>query len=199
MAPLPIITNVIRCAVEGHLSNGKNWANVMHFRKATATSFVAAITTLDPLVVALYDSTFTGGFNLKGTWRTSQGIDQIVYTPLDGTSASTIIAHSIAGLETNDALPQQTSQVVTWYTALRGRRHRGRTFLPPECEGDNGANGTPGSPAGLQTQYNQWLASFGATGLNPVVASYKFASAEDVTRFLVRGIWATQRRRELRS
>jgi len=198
--PLPVIADTMRVASEGHLANGNKWVNVFHIRKSAALTYAGAIVIADPLVFALYNANLGGGGALKNTWKTTQGLDRIRYTPLDNSTPTTIIGHALAGVSAVDPLPARDSCVVTWYTALRGRNHRGRSFLPPFTENDNDASGAvvAGTVTSLQLQFTGWLNSFSGSGTSLVVASYLGAgSAENVTSLLVRSVFSQQRRRSL--
>lgn len=199
MPALPTIPNVIRCSVQGLLPNGRQWVNVIHVLKPTATSYAVAITTIDPLIVNLYTVNHTGG----GVSMFSQMVNtlkmaSIAYLPLDGTSASTILAHSISAVSTSQVLPHQTALVVTAQTGLRGPQHRGRTFLPPMTEDQNDVNGVPLATMlpGLQHNWDGFLADMTAATMFPVVASYKHVSQAIITNYIVRSKWATRRKRQ---
>ena len=194
---LPVITDTIRVAVQGTASNAHKWANVLHFRKTSALTNAAAIAIIDPLLLAHYNTSAGGGSSWRSFAPTTTTLDQFVYTPLDGTSASSVITHSLAGQQAGDALPASTALVVTLRTAMRGRSYRGRVYQGPWTEVTNGAGGTPSSTqvAFVAGQWAAFLAALVGTGASLVVASYLHSTAENVIAATVDARWDTQRRR----
>ena len=195
--PLPVIADTMRVAVRGHAGNGHMWANILHFRKTGALTYAGAIAILDPLLYAQYHDNNGGGSAWRALAHTGASVQDFVYTPLDGSSASTIISHAFAGISGGDALPASMAIVVTLRTALRGRSYRGRVYCGPHIESDNDSSGNP--VAALITaesvQWTNFLTALAGSGVSLVVASYLHASAENVTSVSVDGRWDTQRRR----
>jgi hypothetical protein len=195
--PLPVIANVIRASVEGHTSSGHKWANVIHFRKDSALSFAAAIAILDPILDSRYATNVTSGNAPVQSMKSTAGMDQIRYTPLDGSSATSVITHVHAGAQVDDALPASTCLVVTVRTAIRGRRARGRIYIGPWTEGANAAGGTPASTtvSGLAVQFESLRTSLTGSGVTLGVASYLAGQFNDAVACTVDPRWDTQRRR----
>lgn len=195
--PLPTIPDTMRVAVILKMANGHRGSNVLHFRKTGVLTFPGAITLLDPILLNLYTVNQGAGLAWKSIAPANASIVQFEYTPLDNASATTVIAHNVAGIDANDPLPAGTALVVTVRTALRGRAHRGRVYTGPYCEDANTA-GAPTAPTVLavQTQW-QWLISTGltGTGVSFGVASYKNETFENATSLTVDPRWDTQRRR----
>jgi len=194
---LPVITDTMRVAVRGHLVNGHAFANVMHFRKSGAITFAAAIAILDPKLVNHLTVAVGAGEPWRNHANTGTTIDDFTYTPLDGATATTVIAHAIPGISAGDELPANVALVITLRTALRGRSHRGRVYQAPFVEGENTSLGNPLSAtvANIQTQWNGLLTNLAGTGVSLVVASYKLVTATDVASITVDTRWDTQRRR----
>lgn len=195
--PLPIITDTIRTAVEGTASNGHKFASILHFRKTGVLTFAGAIAILDPILLSHINTGVAGGQSQRVFAPTTSTIDQFRYTPLDGSSATTIISHPLTGGDTSDPLPSSVALVVTTRTALRGRSHRGRYYQGPWGEAQNGAGGRPLSTTVTQLA-NQWaglLTALTGTGVSLVVASYLLSSAQNVTTCTIDQRWDTQRRR----
>lgn len=208
--PLPVITDCVRTSIEGTMPNGRHWANVMHFGKPPATSYASAISQLDAAIPPLWTTNLGGGNKLTQFLSTAWKIDRIRYTPLDGSTATTVIGHTIPGIQAaNDPLPASVALVFTAYTAKRGRRHRGRTYL---CGWAEDANNPAGALLStyqvlLQSQLTGWFNTFTPTTIFPVIASYGYSvlkngtistwppDKEPVTSFVLNGIWDTQRRR----
>jgi len=194
---LPVIADTMRVAVRGLASNGHHWANVLHYRKTGALSFTGAIAILDPILVDHLSTNNGGGSGWNALAHTSASVQDIVYTPLDGSSASTIITHAIAGISGGDPLPASVALVVSLRTALRGKSYRGRVYTGPNIESNNTASGTPGAShvSTLALQWTAHLAALAGTGVSLVVASYLHGTAQDVTSVNVDARWDTVRRR----
>jgi len=196
--PLPIIANTIRATAVGHCANGHKWSNVLHFRKTGALTNAGAIAILDPLLLNHYTVAVAGGSGWKQVAPTQAGLELLEYTPLDGTTATTVVQHTSAGIDGGDPLPASVCLVITLRTALRGRAHRGRVYWGPHTEGQN-LLGAPS--AALVTQFGvQWttfLTTLTGTGVSLVVASYlpSAPGAQDVIACTVDSRWDTQRRR----
>ena len=198
MPALPVITDVIACHVKGTMANGRQWVNGYHVLKPVGMSVATAIATIDPLLVALYQTNHTGGgAAILNHMPTTSAMAAIYYLPLDGSSATTIVSHAINGAANADALSAATTLTVTSQTGLRGRDKRGRVFLPPFTEPENDATGKPLATivAGLQVNFNGFLADMTTATMFPVVASYKHASQSLVTTYVVRSVWASRRKR----
>lgn len=197
MTALPVITDTIRASAEGTCVGGQPWANILHFRKTPILTFAGAIALLDPILFSLWNAPLGAGTRLLGNMPTAAGINRIRYTPLDGSTATTVIPHVAPGLDVGDPLPSSVCLVVSFYTALRGRRHRGRFYSGPYTESGN----TLGRPTAaivtnLAAQFVGFQAALAGTGVSHVVASYiPPGSAEDVVTASVNGRWDTQRRR----
>lgn len=195
--PLPVIADTIRVAVEGHAPNGHLWANVMHFRKSGILTFPGAVAVLDPILNSHYAVNSGAGT----AWLSNAGVgytmDDIRYTPLDGSTATTVISHPHSGAVGLDNLPANVALVITLRTGLRGRSHRGRVYQNGFTEGANQSIGTPLAAAvtGVLTQWQNLLTALAGTGVSLVVASYKTLTATDVAAVTVDGIWDSQRRR----
>lgn len=195
--PLPVIADTIRVSVEGHCANGHKFANVLHFRKPSATSYSTAIATLDPLILNHYTVAAGGGAAWKAYAIPAAGLELFRYTPLDGTTATTVVSHNVAGVGGGESLPASVCMVVTLRTGARGRSYRGRVYQGPFFEAANGANGVP-APADLTLVAAQWTAFLGTLLTNSLplaVASYKLGVSTQVGSVSIDARWDTQRRR----
>lgn len=195
--PLPVITDTMRVAIRGVASNGHHWANVLHYRKTGALSFTGAIAILDPILVDHLSTNNGTGSGWNALAPTTAAVQDIVYTPLDGSSASTIITHAIAGANGAEALPASMCTVVSLRTALRGRSYRGRVYCGPHVESANSATGALVASV-ITAEAGQWtahIAALVASGVSLVVASYLHSTAQDVLTASCDSRWDTQRRR----
>jgi hypothetical protein len=194
---LPVITDTIRVSVEGLMANGHAWANVLHFRKSGALTNAGAIVILDPILLNHYTVNSGAGQAWKQAAPASATLQRFRYTPLDGTTASTVIGHVAAGTNGTESLPANVALVTTLRTAKRGRSYRGRCYWAPFTEGANDATGSPTAAVATatQVQWTAFLTALGGTGVSLVVASYFHATAEDVTTCTTDTRWDSQRRR----
>jgi hypothetical protein len=195
--PLPVIADTMRVAVQGTTTGGHHWANILHFRKTGAITFPAAIAILDPLLLSHYTVVSGAGQTWRALAPTTSALTEFRYTPLDGTSATTVNTHAVAGLSASDPLPASVAIVITLRTGTRGRSYRGRVYQGPNCEADN----TAGAPlavniAAIAVQWNRFItAALAGSGVSLVVASYHLSTATDVLTCTVDSRWDTQRRR----
>lgn len=128
--PLPVIPGVVRASALGPIAGGSRWSNTWHFRRADLSDPTPAeIAALHVELLAFY-AAFGTGF-LAGV----TGLDVINYTPLDGTSGAVALpGPGSPGGDGASALPPEVAEVITIRTAGRGRRARGRVFLPAISE-----------------------------------------------------------------
>lgn len=185
--PLPVIPSVCRVAVRGTCPSGQRWVNVVHVHKAAAGAWVAGdIAVVQPLLVRLWKgAAFGAGADWMGNCNTTCTIDDMTYTPLDGSSPSTVQTVALAGVSASVSLPSEVAFVLTLRTPIRGRRARGRIYLPPPVNGAMVAPGvlqatsvtaTVAQATGLQT-------ALIAAGFSLEVTSYKFVQTNAVTVF----------------
>jgi len=187
----------------------------MHFRYADGASApgLSEIAALDAKVVRLYTGT---PYSTGVPWFTSCAPDikliDATYYPLSAAGAPTVISHTqqgVAGANTNTA--QETAIVLTLRTALRGRKNRGRIYLPSiSTTFMSGAGGVmvAGSVTTFLTQARGLLADLPSIQWKWVVASYGHSVlkngtpstwtpyATDLTDVTMDGIPDVQRRRK---
>ena len=190
MAALPVIPDVYRVAMNWTGPGGQNAVNVIHVAKVASTP-AAVAAAVDAAAVATMWSAQSSGAT----------VTSLNVTPLDGSSASFILATTGAkwtGSNVGDFSPA-TANIVSLRTALRGRSHRGRVYLPFCTEGQI-SNGSlvAGVPANVQTGWNSFQTTLSAGATILVVASYLHATAQAVTSLLAETVLATQRRRQSR-
>lgn len=197
--PLPVITNTHRNSVEGLLSNGAHWANIIHTRWTGGGVPTTAQRQAMVDTVASAWRTDLGGANTRILYRmkTTTSLTQIRSTPLDGVTATLVSPYNNAGVEATDALPPGTAFVLTLRTALRGRSYRGRVYLGGFCENihDPGGICNAGSAAIFIAQMEAVRVALIAITWELVVASYKHSTAQVVTTVTGDTLWDSQRRR----
>lgn len=194
MAPLPVIANVHRCALEWGLGSSQHAANVIHVHTTAGVATTAQVyACLNRNVTAAMWSSVGG----------SASVTDVNITPLDGVSPTTDFPTGSPAKWTGPGGGQTTPAVATLVkltTDLRGRSHRGRVYLPFQseaAEADGALN--PATQTAAQAAWTTFLvdiASDATTPMTLVVASYLLGSARNVQTVTVEGMLATQRRRQ---
>lgn len=199
MAPLPIITNICRVAVLGTTPSGTPWAHVFHFKNDTGGSMDSAIIAARTSIEQWYDKGVmtAGGHGWMNLVDSDCKTEHYRYTPLDGTTASTVVDRTTTGATSDQALAPDLAAIVSWHTAIRGPRGRGRQYLPGFGEGSNDTNGRFDSTnaATLATDANHFKDSMSLSSTPLVVASYLHNDYHQVLSASVPRVWAGQRRR----
>jgi len=113
---------------------GQQWANVVHCRSGDGAgpTDLAAITALDAKLVRLWTGT---GYTSGSSWLINCSADtktlDITYYVLNGTAVPIVIAHNASGsVAAGSNQAQEIAHVLTLRTNTRGRRYRGRIYLP---------------------------------------------------------------------
>lgn len=200
--PLPVIPNTYRVAFNWLAGVAMTATNVMHFRAAAGFPDPAAISeVLDDCVTA----------NMWNSVAGSAQVQEIVVTPLDGTSGSVTFAKNTlpayGGGAGGDPVPA-VAAIAKLTTGVRGRSNRGRVYIPFISEGQM-VNGqiTGGGDVFMSTAWNTFNVALGADADTPtdfVVASYDRAHhgagahATTIIDVVVELALATQRRRQTR-
>lgn len=174
---LPVINGVARAAVNGLTQTGRKWVNVHHFQYAAGASSPGTIE-LDNLDVELFKfyagPIYTGGVAITANMPAATSLQSIDYTVLDGVSLAYSKSHIQAGGGGTNSLPAEVSMCITLRTTKRGRRNRGRLYLPPFTPTLIDATGNWQATQRTQiiAQYNGMLSALAAKQWVPVVASY---------------------------
>lgn len=188
---LPVIDGVMRVAVEWTCSDlvGLSAVNVMHFwtNSETQASLLPA---------------------MNSNWQTHQGelmdsdttVLRATAQELDGVSASIVgtLDNWTGSSGSGDNSPAYCA-VVRLGTALSGRSHRGRIFLPFVLESviTNGLFDAPNA-AELAAAWADFQTAMQVDGWNQVVASYLLEEQQEVTNYSVDRVAGIQRRRQER-
>lgn len=197
---LPVIADVVRCAVSGVGAAGTNWVNVLHYKKLGTDSYPVAIAVAQGLIADFY--TNGGGVGSLYGWGNfavdDASVRRMVHTPLDGVSASTVVDVTIPGTGATEPLPPDTAVVISWRTAVRGPQARGRTYWAGMSEALNDSNGRllAASQAQMITGANDFLAAMDTSNVPLVVASYKYAVYNEVVSATIDNVFDRQRRRK---
>lgn len=189
MPPLPVITDVFRCAFNWHSATAGHATNVIHIRAPDSDESDVFTHITSNMTRDMWNPVSLQAF-----------VDNIVITPLDGTSASAVhtVTTNNQGEGNNQAMPA-VAAIVKLETGIRGKSHRGRVYLPfvAEDQADSGRLGSA-QQATTQAAWQDFLDGIAGEGDNIVVASYKLESADFVTSLTVEGALGTQRRRQSR-
>lgn len=128
--PLPVIPGVLRSSIGGTVDGGGRWSNTWHFRRSSlATPTESDIGALHTILAAFYT---VGIWGLTTSGTSAEAGD---YTPLDGTSGAYHYPIGAVGSAPGGAMPAEVAEVLTIRTGARGRRARGRVFLPAFSRG----------------------------------------------------------------
>jgi hypothetical protein len=143
------------------------------------------VTALDVELSRFYSgSAYAGGSPVLGQCRSVTTLIDITYTQLDGLSISRVIAHAANGTNASSlSSPSEASLVLTLRTNKRGRRYRGRIYLPPMvADLQQGLGEIAGATAtGFVNNYAGMTAALAPKNWVPVVASYGYYKKEDGT------------------
>lgn len=177
--------------------------NILHFLVGAQTGGPVDGGQLISAISQAWSGVYTNLLSLQGTYygASMQRLTAGTWNPIADSRSGT--AGGTAGV---NALPKQTSGLISWRTPLAGRRNRGRVYLPFPAEDDNSITGRPTAPYDTKaTQYgNTYLGGFAyatvgpppsTTFLDPVIYHRDSGGFTPVSGFTVRAGWATQRRR----
>jgi len=176
--PLPVLPGVVRCSLGGHVDGGGRWNNTWHARRIDlGDPTLVSVTALHVEFVAFYTAAVLGQMPFGSTW------DSANYTPLDGTSGAITLPVNLAGLLGGTAYPPEVAEVLTLRTADRGRRARGRIFLPSFSEPSWDAHGllADGTIANVLAGSAAFMAAAVVSGWQIGVASYGVSRKVDHT------------------
>lgn len=191
MAPLPTITNLFRVEF---IWNGTpiTPVNVLHFE---------SVASADVRAIALkLGSTYPGAGGkpfqiLHGNYSCSS----VLITPLDGHTAGTVqpLGVTINGATSGDMILNDAC-CVSFQTAQRGPRGRGRTFIGPIAESSQG-NGVISSAeaTAVLNGWTTWHSAMRATPtpLSPSIASYVHSDYNPIVGVRVNSKVSSQIRR----
>lgn len=166
---------------------------------AETLNYVSLTTTLTSTLATNIANTFKNAWDthLKASTHTAVTFTDVSVTDVrTATGPQFVTVYNIAGTLAGDPIPLQCAGLVAWYSALRGRRYRGRTYVGGFTEA--GSLGV-GPNAALQTALGNWATKLRTDlttlGNGLLVASRLNATGQSVTSHTVRANWKTQRRR----
>ena len=183
---LPSIPGVVRAAVLGKTDGGGNFVNVWHWRYAGGASApgTVEIDSLHSVFTRIYSGTaYTTGVPWFGICTAGVSLTNVVYTVLDGQALAYEKAASGTGLTSGPPLPPEVALCLTLRTQFRGRRYRGRIYLPASTTGGSvytsSGQLSSGAQTNLLTQINGVFSAAAALQWKPVVASYGKSLVKD--------------------
>lgn len=211
MVALPVIPGVLRVTVRGTTADGTRWENTIHLKKGTGDPSTADYAAIVPLLNQLYGgATFGGGgAALLSACNASTLVNDYTFTSLATPIASPVLAGSAGGTGVVNSLPAEVAEVISLRTANRGKRYRGRIYLPPMTISQLLSTGNlapslatslPAQCSGFQTAiqalgtpYSWHVASYGRsvlkngtvstwTPFTTIVSSWSFDLLPDVQR-----------------
>jgi len=203
--PLPIIAGVFRVSLMWAHNSGQTAVNVIHVAKTGGTA-VGAANAIDAAV------TTELWFNVSSLAH----VTEQVVTPLDGSSATLhfpVTGTKWQGNASSSDMEPGPAAIVSLRTNNRGRRFRGRLFLP--FQGEIGsANGVISTATTVsQAAWTAFVLALGTATYPLVIASYGYSLlintrahtisestwtpfATPVATALVESTFGTQRRRQ---
>lgn len=194
MATLPVIAGIFRCSLLWSIAGGQDAVNVIHVRDvAGGHNAVDIFNVLDTEVEG----------QMWGGQTDGASVHQVDIIPLDGvTGTQSFPTGSPAkwtGQSGGTTWNPANAELIKLTTGLRGRSHRGRIFLPfvdAAAATDGVMNGA--IVTSTTTSWTDFQADLLAavSPLSIVVASYKLASAANITGISTESVLGTQRRRQ---
>lgn len=179
--PLPTIGGTVRVSVQGNVSSGQKWVNVWHLRYAggASTPGPSDIDALDALFVRMYNgAVFGSGQPWLNQCNSFTTLAQITYLGLDGAALAIVKPHTASGTASGPPMPPECAPVLTLRSAIRGRSHRGRVYLPAPANVimDGGGRLGTGTTTATVAQVAGLKAALGGPTLAPFwelgIASY---------------------------
>lgn len=193
MPPLPTIANTFRVTLDWTTQHGIRPVNVFHVHSASSDVLAIGADIQNAMVVP-------SPLALFKCMQSDFTIPSFSILPLDGSTATvTIAASGQGGGGGSGQLVPAAAGVVSFHTAQRGARGRGRMYVGPCTETviSDGALDTT-----VQTQmlsaWGDFLTALptGTEGVTMVVASYVHADQHAITNIRVDTLIGTQRRRQ---
>lgn len=167
--PLPIIAGTVRVSYGGVVSGGARWSNTWHLRHTDLSDPTDA--QIDAAEAELR-SFYVGSVMPQCAVDTT--FDSTDATPLNGTSGAIHHGFVVHGSALTTSLPAEVAEVLTLRTGGRGRRARGRIFLPAFAISGTDGSGHLGAATVTDVLADTvtMMAALVAVGWHLVVASY---------------------------
>jgi hypothetical protein len=176
--PLPVIPGAVRITCAGVVAGGGRWSNTWHARRVD----LGSSTGVEQAALATEFGIFYGGA-IMPLCAAPTAIQTVELTPLDGTSGAIVFPTPVVGSSSDGALPPEVASVITIRTAARGRRARGRVYLPAFSKGHITTPGLLDSTTigVIQVAVAALMVGAGVAGWEMGVASYGKSRKVDFT------------------
>lgn len=189
--PVPVIADVYRVVINWNSVDGVAPRNVFHLYAPGAA--------IEDIATAL-DLAFGDGSspsNMFYSMPTAFTATSVSITKLDGTSpAIDFSIDTISGSRTGDWMPA-VAAVVSFKTAQKGARGRGRMYIGPLAEiSQNTGVLTSGDQTTMLVGWDNFLDSLQAADKPFTIASYQHADHHELTSHRVDNLVGTMRRRQ---
>jgi len=184
-----------KVSIVGRFGLGQTFVNTMHYRQ------LGEIVGISPAELLANDVSDKVTELYVGLIPASAQVDaievrQITDPPLAGFD----LPMSVNGGQSGNQLPPQCAGLISWRTGMIGRNQRGRIYLPAPVESLNDAGQVAVS---LQDAYADFATAMltqpDVTGLidafNLCILHRETLTSDDVTSFVIRNDFKTQRRR----
>lgn len=191
--------DIIRVRAASYTANQQG-INVVHFR----VSSVNGSSQTDLQVATALDTAMEGRYKAALSAQARyRGISVQKIRPLPVTFPQIVTANDGVGLVAGDLMSTQTSGIISSQTNLAGPGFRGRAYIPFPGEASNDVDGTPTAAyVSLIDDLGEMLYEAHPVGagpndivITPVLFHRATATFTDITGFVARDKWATQRRR----
>lgn len=190
--PQVFIPGCMRAVIIARTSAGSLQLNTLHAAVPTPpvsnADVVALAAAIDNWITSDYETWFSSDITVEAVHvRSMEGL----------TVPQTTLANTHVGNLTGQVLPYSVSIPVELGTNLTGQENAGEFWPFTATEAENDPDQRPSSvyALGIQSVMDALGAAVNAVGFSLVVASFTYSSMQDVTNFVVRRQWGTQRRR----
>jgi hypothetical protein len=202
MAVALALNDIIRAEIISFNNKSQEGENVLHYRVSVIG--VSPATTAD----CAKDISISVQAQIKALLSNLSAFELIRVNVLNRTptpAPALYAADTGNGTAGAAELPGQTCGIITLRTNNAGRGQRGRIYVPFPSATDNDNNGHP--TAGYQTRLANYAAAIGIPGgiavaeggrsatIVPTLYHRRTHNADDITSYIVRSVWASQRRR----
>jgi hypothetical protein len=187
--PLPVVTDGFYAAYRFTLDD------------AQSAEWTLAFTTAETDVTQMaLDLISAWASELAGAISNQVNLVSVLVQPLDGTSAAHVEPAEEVGGFSGEPVPDNVAMVVTFRTALAGRSHRGRAYIPgvatAALDSNNYQWGASNTSA-MSSDFDNWQSAIATStsSMTHGVLSRTLGVITPVTSYQARRTLATQRRR----
>jgi len=199
MATNLALGDIIRVRIACYTANQQG-INVVHFR----VSNVAGTAVTDAAVAAALNTVYAPRYKACLSEQARyRGVSVQRIKPLPATFPQIVTSSDGVGTVTGDMMSTQTSGIISSQTNFAGAKYRGRVYIPFPGEDDNDVLGVPENAyvTNIDDLGDELFTSTiigtapNETTLVPGIYHRADQTFTDITNFVARQKWATQRRR----